>query len=203
VQVSEGGLGEISNILTRLRELGVQAASDTVGERERGFINTEAQQLKDEMQRISQATRFGDIHLLDGSGGNFDFQVDVGNDKFVDRISFDASKQNAQISELGVSGVDYSTKEGAQDALTKVDEAQKRTNGFRANLGAIQNRLISTSDNLAVFEENLSAANSRLRDADIAQSTAELARNNVLLNANTSILSQANQNPMLALKLLG
>jgi len=202
VQVSEGGLGEISNILTRLRELGVQASSDTVGDRERGFINTEVQQLKDEAQRISQATRFGDIHLLDGSGGKFDFQVDVGNDNFVDRISFDATKQNAQISELGVAGLDFSTKEGAQSALTQVDEAQKKTNGFRANLGAIQNRLISTSDNLAVFEENLSAANSRLRDTDIAQATAELSRNNVLLNANTAVLAQTNQNPMLALKLL-
>ncbi|MEQ1876363.1 MAG: flagellin [Bdellovibrionia bacterium] len=202
VQVSEGGLGEISNILTRLRELGVQAASDTVGERERGFINTEVQQLKDEMQRIALATRFGDTKLLDGTGGKFDFQIDVNNDDFVDRISFDSAVQNAQISELGVDGIDYSTKEGAQTALTLVDDAQKKTNGFRANLGAIQNRLISTQDNLAVFEENLSAANSRLRDADIASSSAELARNSVLLQASTSTLAQANQNPMLALKLL-
>lgn len=203
VQVSEGGLGEISNILTRLRELGVQAASDTVGDRERGFINTEVQQLKNEMQRIAQATRFGDTRLLDGSGGQFDFQVDINNDAFVDRISFDATAQNAQISELGVDGLDYAQKQGAQDALGIVDAAQRRVNEFRANLGAIQNRLISTQDNLAVFEENLSAANSRLRDADIAHSTAELAKNNVLLNASTSILAQTNLYPNVAMKLIG
>ncbi|HEX4926356.1 MAG TPA: flagellin [Bdellovibrionales bacterium] len=203
VQVSEGGLGEISNILTRLRELGVQAASDTVGDRERGFINTEVQQLKNEMQRIAQATRFGDTRLLDGSGGTFDFQVDINNDAFTDRISFDATAQNAQISELGVDGLDYSVKDGAQEALGIVDAAQRRVNEFRANLGAIQNRLISTQDNLAVFEENLSAANSRLRDADIAHSTAELAKNNVLLNASTSILAQTNMYPNVAMKLLG
>lgn len=202
VQVSEGGLGEISNILTRLRELGVQAASDTVGDRERGFIDTEVQQLKNEMQRIAQATRFGDTRLLDGSGGKFDFQVDINNDEFVDRISFDSAVQNAQISELGVDGLDYSQKTGAQEALTIVDGAQRKVNEFRANLGAIQNRLISTSDNLGVFEENLSAANSRLRDADVAASSAELARNNVLLNASTSILAQTNQYPGIALKLL-
>lgn len=203
VQVAEGGLGEISNILTRLRELGVQASSDTVGETERGFINKEVVQLKDEVQRIAESTRFGNVKLLDGSGGNFAFQVDIGNDDFQDRINFDASQQIATTSELGIDGFDYSSKEGAQDALEVLEGAQRQVNGYRANLGAIQNRLISTSDNLGVAIENFSAANSRIRDADIAESSAELTRNNILNNASIGVLAQANQAPAAALKLIG
>jgi flagellin len=202
VQVAEGGLGEISNILTRLRELGVQAASDTIGDRERGFVNLETQQLKQELDRISQTTRFGTTDLLNGSGEKFDFQVGINNDDFKDRISFDPSTLDARAASLGVDGLDYTTKEGAQSALELVDKAQVNVNGFRANLGAIQNRMISTQSNLGSQVENLSAANSRIRDADIAASTADLTKNNILLNATTSVLQQANATPAMALKLL-
>jgi flagellin len=202
VQVSEGGLGEISNILTRLRELGVQAASDTVGEVERGFIDKEVQQLKNEMERIALTTRWGSTHLLNGEGDEFSFQVDINNDDFNDRIAFDSAEQNATTGNLGVDGFDYSTKEGAREALETLEEAQRTVNGFRANLGAIQNRLVSTADNLGVAVENFSAANSRIRDADIAQSSADAARNNVLLNASVGVLAQANQQPAAALRLV-
>src|SRR5271170_3944807 len=117
VQVSEGGLGEISNILTRMRELGVQAASDTVGDEERGFINKEVQQLKNEMQRIAKTVRWGDTTLLDGSGQNFAFQVDINNDDFNDRIGFDASQQDATNGNLGVDSFDFMDKDGASNAL--------------------------------------------------------------------------------------
>jgi flagellin len=203
VQVAEGGLGEISNILTRLRELGVQAASDTIGDRERGFVNLETQQLKSELDRIAQSTRFGKTNLLNGEGGVFDFQVDINNDDFKDRISFDSSKLDARSATLGVDGLDYSTKHGAQEALAQLDEAQVNVNGYRANLGAIQNRMISTQSNLGSAIENLSAANSRIRDADIAQSTADLTKNSILLQASTSVLQQANAAPSAALKLIG
>lgn len=203
VQVSEGGLGEISNILTRMRELGVQAASDTVGDIERGFINKEVQQLKNEMQRIAKTTRWGDQNLLDGSGKEYAFQVDINNDDFADRIGFDASQQDATISNLGVDGFDFSDKGDARQALEVLEAAQRTVNGYRANLGAIQNRLISTSDNIGVAVENFSAANSRIRDTDVAQSSAELARNNILLNASVSVLGQANAQPGSALKLIG
>lgn len=202
VQTAEGGLGEISNILTRFRELGVQAASDTVGDEERGFINKEVQQLKDEAQRIAKSTRFGKTQLLDGSGGKLDFQVDVNNDDFNDRISFDSKTQNATMANLGMDGIDYSSKEGAREALDKIDKAQTQVNGYRANLGAIQNRLISTGENLAVSTENLSAANSRIRDTDVAQASAELAKNQILNSAAVSVLAQANQSGAGALKLL-
>lgn len=203
VQVAEGGLNEISNIMIRLRELAVQAASDTVSDVERGFINEEVQQLKEESERIALSTKFGHTKLLDGSAGKFDFQVGIMNDDFEDRITFDASVNVATNSKLGISGLDFSTKKGAQSALTKLDNAQQMVNGYRANLGAIQNRLVSTTTNLGIATENLSAAKSRIRDADIAQATSEFARNNILLQASTAALSQANTAPNLALQLLG
>ncbi len=202
VQVAEGGLNEISNIMTRLRELGTQAASDTVGEMERSFIDKEVQQLKQEAQRISETTKFGSTRLLDGSSATLDFQVDINNNDFQDRISFNASEQVATIAELGIDGFDFTTKSGAQSALESLDNAQTSVNGMRANLGAIQNRLILTQDNLGVQIENLSAANSRVRDTDFAESTADMARNQILLNASTGVLAQANQTPSQALRLL-
>ncbi len=203
VQVAEGGLGEISNILTRMRELGIQAASDTVGDRERGYVDNEVQQLKNEVQRISQTTRFGTTNLLDGSGDKFDIQVGINNDDFADRISFDASVLNATSSELGIAGVEFNSKDGAKEALQIVDDAQAKVAGFRANIGALQNRFQSTVENLGVQHENLSSANSRIRDTDVASASAEAARNNILLQASASVLTQANQIPSLALKMIG
>ncbi len=203
VQVAEGGLGEISNILTRFRELGVQASSDTVGDDERGFINKEVQQLKDEAQRIAKSTRFGKTQLLDGSGGRIDLQVDINNNDFNDRISIESGEQDATTSNLGVSGLDFSSKDGARSALETLDKAQSKVNGFRANLGALQNRLISTGENIGVAVENLSAANSRIRDTDIAATSAELAKHQILNQASVSVLASANQSQGAALKLIG
>ncbi len=203
VQTAEGGLNEVGNIVVRLRELGIQAASDTVGQNERGFINKEVGQLKDEMQRIAQVTTWGKTKLLDGSTPTYDFQVGTRNNEFEDRISFKASENTATLDALGLAGLDYSSKEGAQTGLEKIDMAQDHVNGMRANLGALQNRLTSTVANLGVSEENMSAANSRIRDTDVAQATAEMTRNNILLQAATATLSQANAKDQMALKLIG
>ncbi len=203
VQTAEGGLNEIGNIVVRLRELGIQASSDTVGDNERGFINKEVTQLKDEMQRIANVTTWGKTKLLDGSTPTFDFQVGTHNNELEDRISFKASENSATIDSLGLAGLDYSSKEGAHTALEQLDKAQDHVNGMRSNLGALQNRLTSTVSNLGVAEENMSAANSRIRDTDIASATAEMTRNNILLQAATSTLSQANAKDQLALKLIG
>lgn len=203
VQTAEGGLNEMSNLIVRLRELGIQASSDTVGETERGFINKEVQQLKDEMQRIASVTKWGDSKLIDGSGTKYDFQVGIYNNEQDDRISYSASETNATLGALGLTDLDYSTKEGAQMGLVSLDNAQTSVNGLRANLGALQNRLTSTIDNLGVQEENLSAANSRIRDTDIAQASADMTRNSIMMNASTSTLAQANQINQLALKLIG
>jgi flagellin len=202
VQTAEGGLNEIGNIIIRLRELGIQAASDTVGETERGFIDKEVQQLKSEANRIANVTTWGHTKLLDGSTPVFDFQVGIFNNESEDRISFDASQNVATLDALGLAGVDYHTKEGAQTALQGLDVAQTNVNGMRSNLGALQNRLLSTVNNLGVAEENLSAANSRIRDTDVASASSELTRNSILLQASTAALSQANQSANVALSLI-
>lgn len=203
VQTAEGGLNEIGNMIIRLRELGMQAASDTVGNRERSFLHKEVAQLKNEIQRIAKTTKWGETTLLDGSTPTYDFQVGLFNDNFEDRISFEANENIATLDALGLAGIDYTSKDGAQQSLALLDEAQNRVNESRSNLGAIQNRLQSTINNLGVAEENMSAANSRIRDTDVASATAELARNNVLLQMNTATLAQANGTSQLALQLLG
>jgi flagellin len=203
VQTAEGGLNEIGNIIVRMRELGIQAASDTVGENERGFIDKEIQQLKSETERISKVTTWGKTKLLDGTTPTFDFQVGLYNDDFEDRISFNASQNVATLDALGLEGLDYTTKDGAQAALSQLDSAQVQINGMRSNLGALQNRLLSTTNNLLIAEENMSAANSRIRDTDVAEASAELTRNNILLQTSTASLAQANQKNQVALSLIG
>jgi flagellin len=160
-------------------------------------------ELKQEMQRIAVTTKWGETKLLDGTSPTFDFQVGIYNDEFEDRISFAAGENVATIDALGLDGIDYATKEGAQEALALLDSAHTSVNGTRANLGALQNRLLSTVQNLSIQEENQSAANSRIRDTDVAYAAAENARNQVLLQAGVSTLAQANQTPGLALKLIG
>lgn len=202
VQTAEGGLNEIGNIIVRMRELGIQASSDTVSNVERGFVDKEIQQLKSELQRISSVTTWGKTKLLDGTTPTFDFQVGIFNNESEDRISFDASTNVATLDALGLSGLDYTQKEGAQSALQALDVAQENVNGMRSNLGALQNRLLSTVNNLGVFEENMSAANSRVRDTDMANVSAELTRNNIMLQASTSALAQANTSNQVALNLI-
>jgi flagellin len=203
VQVAEGSLNEVSSMLIRLRELGVQASSDTIGDTERKFIDVEYQQLKSELQRITESTTFNGFDLLNGTGGVIDIQVGVHNDSFKDRISFNAAAANSSLEALGLIAETVGTKEGAQMSLDVVDNALVSVNAIRANFGALQNRLVSTSQNLKVANENYSAANSRIRDADIAAESSELTRNSILQQAAVSVLSQANNQQQLALKLLG
>ena len=167
------------------------------------YINAEVNQLKEEMQRIAETTKWGETRLLDGSTPQFDFQVGIFNNDFTDRISWDGSTNVATLDALGLTAVDFSDKVGAQTGLEDLDAAQTEVNRVRANIGAVQNRLTSTVTNLASAEENLSAANSRVRDADIAAASAELTKNQILMQANTATLAQANQKNTLALQLLG
>lgn len=203
IQVAEGGLNEVQNILIRMRELGIQAASDTVGNTERSFSDMEYQNLKQEIQRIAEVTQFNGAKLLDGTGGIYDFQIGTGNNPFQDRISFDATQNNSTLEGLGVGGLALTSKEGAQTSLANIDAAIEAISRNRSNLGALQNRLQSTSNNLEISYENMSAANSRIRDVDYAQATAENARNNILNAAGTSVLAQANAQGQNALKLIG
>lgn len=203
VQVAEGGLNEVSNMVIRLRELAIQASSDTIGDTERKFLDVEYQQLKSEIQRIAEVTKFNSRDLLNGTGGVIDIQVGVHNDPFKDRISFNASAANATLDSLGLTAESLSTKEQAQSSIDVVDQAIVAVNAIRANFGAMQNRLQSTVANLGIAHENLSAANSRIRDADIAEESAELTRHGILNQAGVSVLSQANSMQQVALKLLG
>lgn len=200
VQVSEGGLNEINNILIRLRELGVQAASDNVGDTERGFLNTEVKQLIQESDRIARTTRFGNKKLLDGSGEELEFHVGpFGDEDNVIRYSMSA---DATTSALGFEGLSVEDKDSARDALNMVDESLLKLGKMRADFGAVQSRLNTTVSNLDIQYENLSAANSRLRDADVAFESAELASSGILQQAAVSVLAQANQQPNAALRLI-
>lgn len=203
IQTTEGALNEVSSILIRLRELSVQSASDTVGDTERRFSDIEFQNLLDEIQRISQGTEFNGRKLLDGTGGIVEIQVGIHNDPSNDRIKYDSVTTDSTLANLGIKGETISSKEGAQVSLGRLDEALVRINGTRANLGALQNRLQSASNSLAITEENFSAANSRIRDVDVATETADMAKNNILAQAGAAVLAQANQTPSTALKLLG
>lgn len=200
VQTSEGGLNEITNILIRLRELGVQAASDNIGDTERDFLNREARQLTTEADRIARTTRFGNKSLLDGTGEKLEFHVGpfAGSENI---IAYDINA-DATGGTLGYANVDVTSKESARDALGIVDEALKSVGSMRADFGAVQSRLNSTVSNLDIQYENLSAAKSRISDADIAHESAEVASASVLQNAAIGVLAQANSFPNSALKLL-
>lgn len=202
VQVAEGALAEVSNMVIRLRELAVQAASDTVGETERRFTDLEFQGLKEEIERISSSTEFNGRKLLNGTGGVVDIQVGTRNNPMEDRITFDSSDISTTLEMLGIAGESVVTKQSAQDTLAALDSSLYRINAARAKLGAFQNRLVTTTTNLEISDENFSAANSRIRDVDMAAESAELARNSVLAQSGTSVLAQANQSPQYALKLL-
>lgn len=203
VQTAEGGLNEVSNILVRLRELSVQAASDTVGDTERKFTDLEFQNLSSEVERIAESTKFNGKNLLNGSGDQMDFQIGINNQEGLDRISYNPADTSAKVDDIGLGGLSVASKEGAQGNLDVLDTAIEKISGNRANLGALQNRLQSTISNLEVSTENLSAANSRIRDTDIASESAEMARTNILSNSATAVLAQANQSNQGALRLVG
>lgn len=201
VQTAEGGLNEVSNILIRLRELGVQAASDTIGDEERGFLNKEFQSLKSEVDRISKVTNYNGRALLSGAGDELSFQVGSRSGEN-NVIRYDVSRADTSSSRLGISSAGVATRDDATDSLSEIDQAIARVNEYRAELGAMQNRLHSASNNLAISVESLSEARSRISDTDIATEASELAKSAILQNAGIAVLSQANNIQGNALKLL-
>jgi len=203
VQVAEGGMSEVGNILVRLRELAIQASSDTIGDKERGFINQEFQSLTQEVDRIANVTNFNGTPLLNASGSKsqLEFQVGIRNDA-ADRISFDVSENDARAGALGLDGIKAESIDDARSAIDTVDSALSKVSETRARLGAMQNKLRSTTNNLAIAKENLVAARSRIADTDVAEETSNLVRGNILQQAGISVLAQANQSPMSALKLV-
>lgn len=201
IQISEGGLNEINNILIRLRELGVQSASDTVSDTERTFLDQEAQQLLLESERIAQSTKFGNMTLLNGSGEELEYHV--GPFAGPENVIAYKVEADATAGTLGIDSLSVSDKDGARDTLESVDDAIVKISTLRADFGAVQSRLQTTVSNLDIQNENLTAAESRIRDADVAFETAEMASAQILQNASVAVLAQANQNGAAALRLIG
>ena len=230
VQTAEGGLVETSSMLTRLRELAIQAASDTVGPQERSFLNKEFVALKDEIDRLASSSEFNGTRLLVGNTdladdianpkGTFPLEIQVGKDYFLESdsksqanpinvIRIDLEKLNAfthgegslNIGK-GTEGTQVDDKESAQRSIASLDIALTQVNDYRSYLGSIQNRLQSTVSNLGVGIENITAAKSRIEDTDFAQQTAEFSSQNILQQAGSSVLAQANTMPQIALNLI-
>lgn len=204
VQVAEGSLSEISNMLVRLRELGVQSSSDTIDGTGRKFLDLEFQQTIAEIDRIAQSTEFNHVPLLNGSAQAFEVQIGTGNNPFIDRVKlFDKSPADVSAVSLGLNLATVGDKTNAQQSLALVDQAISKVISMRAEFGALQNRLQSVSNNLMIGKENMSAANSRIRDADIAEEATNLTKNQILMQSGISVLGQANSNLKASLSLLG
>lgn len=199
---AEGGLNQISGIVLRMRELAVQSANGDLTGTDRGYLDTEFQLLKDEITRLAETTEFNGKELLAGTSSSMTFQVGINTSSF-DTISVDFG--GVSISSLGLSGVGVggTTSTNATSAIDALDAALTTVSTERAKFGAANNRLSLAVANSQTIRTNLQAANSAIRDVDVASETAHMARSQVLMQAGTSVLAQANQAPQLALSLLG
>ncbi|MBI4403160.1 MAG: flagellin FliC [Deltaproteobacteria bacterium] len=202
VQVYEGGTTEINTMLMRIRELAMSAASDTVGEAERRMLDYEVQNLKQEVDRVAKTTKYAGSELLSGKVIELEFQVGTSNNPEVDRIRFAPGDTNLTASALEIGDVEVTEKAHAQESLDQLDIAISKVNEIRARVGSVQSRLNTTISSQGVFQENLLAAKSRLRDADIAVEATNLAKESILRKAGVAVLMQANETPTIALQLL-
>ncbi len=196
-QTEEGALNEVSNMLGRMKELAMQAANGTLSTTDRTTIDTEFQAIIEEIGRVSDQTEFNGVLLLDGSVATTDIQVGINADQV---ITID--NQDASTATLGVDGLDVTDAVNANLAITALDTAIDSVNTSRGALGASQNRMQSALANILSMRENLSAAESRIRDVDVASETADLTRNSIMQQAAASVLAQANMQPSIALSLL-
>lgn len=204
-QIAEGAMNEQAGILTRLRELAVQAANGTLTATERGFINTEATALVAEVTRISAETEFNGVAMISAAAATIAMQVglDSGDTLDVAFSATDAATLGTVTGATALSTIALDTAANASTALAIIDASITDLSTARATVGATQNRFETTINNLAVAAENMAAANSRIRDVDVAEETAALTRNQILAQAGLAVLAQANQIPAAALSLLG
>jgi len=200
IQVAEGGLGEQNNLLIRMRELAVQAASDTFSDQERDLLNAEFVQLQEEVDRIAQTTQFGSKKLLSGENREYEFQV--GAFKGEENIIRYKAETNTRAQELGVDSLNVADKSDARDSLETIDEALGKLATARANFGAIDSRLNSTIDHAALQAENLQAARSRIADTNVAQAVSDMYRNQALQQYQISVLNEANRYPGSVIRLI-
>lgn len=201
LQVAEGTLGVMAGVSSRLRELAIQAANDTIGESERGVIDREFQSLKAEIERMTLSTSYNGNKLINSSGSVYDFQVGItsqGND----RVRYDMSKVLDSKNNFGISQISLKTKEGAQNSLSKIDNMLSQLSASRAEIGSMNVRMSAVVQNLQVSRESISATNSKIRDADIAAETAIRMKEGLLQSASLSMLKNSNDNPGKILKLI-
>jgi flagellin len=197
VQTAEGSLSEVNANLVRMRELATQAANGTLNTGDRTVLDDEFQALIAEIDRVADQTTFNGVNLLDGSTTSLTMQVGTETGETID-----VTLEDMNVAVLGIS-TDITTASNASAALDLIDTAIDTVTGLRGGLGASQNRFMSTVRSIANVAENLTAAESRIRDVDVAAETADLTRNSILQQAALSVLAQANVQPQLALSLLG
>ncbi|MCC7011032.1 MAG: flagellin FliC [Planctomycetes bacterium] len=196
-QTAEGALQEVSNNLTRMRELAVQASNGTLTTADRATLNTEFQALVTEIGRVSSQTTFNGVNLLDGSTSSLDVQVGIDANETIS-----VSLSDITSTTLGINSSSITSASNASTAISAIDGAIDDVTEARGDLGATMNRMTSAIASILNTRDNLSAAESRIRDVDIATETSDLTRNSILQQAAISVLSQANVQPQLALQLL-
>ncbi len=191
LQTAEGAINEVTNIVKRMRELAVQSASETLDNTERAYIQQEYEELSLEVDRIAQTTEFSGTPLGNGTLTQMDVQVGI-NNTANDRVTINLGDMRATVIGVDTATLDLSTSTGAQAALDAIDTAFDNVNGTRSGYGAVHNRLRSSLRNMEVYTESLASAESAIRDADFAYETAQMAKDQILQQAGTSILAQAN-----------
>lgn len=200
VQIAEGALNEQNNILIRMRELAVQAASDTYSDTERGYLNDEFKQINSELDRIAKTTKFGSQSLLDGNTKDYEFQVGV-NSGPNDIVRY-TSDTNTTASELRTEGLDIETKGDARESLDEVDQALIRINQARAKLGAVQNRMDNVVNHIESQVSSLSEAHSRMADADLAEAVSTARKGQILMQYQAAAMAMALDSEQNQLKLI-
>lgn len=202
IQVAEGSLGVMQQMGSRLRELAMQAANDTLGSQERLVIDSEFQQLKSEVERLTVSTSFNGNNIIKDKGSVYDLQVGINGLAAEDRIQYDMSKVMDSKSNFGIKNIDLRSKAGAQESLTKIDKMMTDVGASRAQLGSLGNRITSVMQNLLVSRENVSDSNSKIRDADVAAEVAIKMKTQVAQSASLAMLKISNDQPSVILKLV-
>jgi len=199
-QTAEGALGDVHDIMGRMRELAMQSANGDLGTTDRGYIDTEFKSLQNEVTRIQGSAKFNGKQLINATAATTTFQVGLNN---VTSDQIKVTFGGVQLTAITANTTDLSTATGALNALATIDTAIQNVSTARSNFGTAMNRMDFATSNIQTMQLNITAANSRIRDVDVASETANLSRNQVLTQAGTAVLAQANQIPQLALSLIG
>ncbi len=199
-QTAEGSLGEVHDILGRMRELAVQSSNGSLTDTDRGYLNTEFGSLQSEVTRIQGSAKFNGVSLVNVTAATVKFQVGL-NNVAVDQI--DVTFGGVDLSGVGAASANVAKASGALKALASIDTAIGSVSSYRSKFGSAMNRLDVATSSIQTMRLNISAANSRIRDVDVATETSNLSRNQVLAQAGVSILAQTNQLPQMAFGLLG